>query len=246
MLAALVLPSLLTATDTSAVPASFYRDDVARGNGAIALIGDSLTYAYWAGLPSSFVAEDWGPFQLEARSGRFTTTTTEAATSGLDAVRSVRAGGFDPPVWIIALGTNDLALTYGVPGATATLIDTMMDEIGPGHSVVWVNVYKKGSVAKAVAFNNELTAATGRYPDLVIADWFTVISAHPEWLQDDGVHNNVAGAIARNEFVANAALGLDPPLICDPPPVMGPASPKAEKFDEAAGAFQPAVRLCHR
>lgn len=247
LVAVMAFPTLLSSSNTSALPASFYRDNVSRANGALALVGDSLTYAYWSGLPSSFVAENWGPFQLEARSGRFTTTTTTDATSGLDAVRRIRAGGFDPAVWIIALGTNDLSLTYGVPGATAALIDTMMNEIGAGHRVVWVNVYNRNSLTKAIAFNDELQAATQRHPDLEIADWFSVVSAHPEWMYTDGVHNNLAGAIARNEFVAHAALvAFIPPLICDPPPSSVPQAPQIVEANGPAEASAPAVRLCHR
>ena len=247
LLLALAVPSLLTASDTSALPASFYRDDVPRANGSVALIGDSLTYAHWSGLPAEFVAERWGPFQLEARSGRFTTTTTESATSGLEAVRRVREGGFEPAVWIIALGTNDLAITYETPGATAALIDTMMTEIGSGRRVVWVNVYKQFSVTKARAFNDELQSATARHPGLVIVDWFTVAAAHPEWMQDDGVHMNMTGSVARNQFVARAALAsATPPLRCDPPPTSAAPDLKAAKFELAASATLPAVRLCRR
>ncbi len=247
MVCALLLPTLvLPATRLAALPASFYSDSTSRANGGIALVGDSLTYSYWSGLPASFVAEKWGPFQLEARSGRYTTMTSSSATSGLDAVRRIRAGGFDPPVWIVALGTNDLWRTYSIPGATAVLIDTMMKEIGTGHRVVWVNVYNRDSLTQAIAFNNELLAAVGRHPQLTVADWFSVISANPQWLTADGVHLNLTGSIARNEFVAHAGLvPPPPPLVCDPTPAAATQSPQPTEFTLAAEARAPAVRLCH-
>jgi len=242
----LVAPSLLPAERTSALPAGLHEDATVRARGAIALIGDSLSFSHWAGLPEEFEQERWGPFQLEARSGRFTTTTTPEATSGVDAVRRLRAGGFDPPIWIIALGTNDMSVTSAVPGATAALIDTMMSEIGPGRRVVWVDVYKRYSKGATAAFNNELTAATGRHPGLTIANWHGLVAANLDWLTDDGVHLTLEGSRQRNRFVARAAAELTTALlVCGEMPGAVVHAP-VNLSVEAATALLPAVRLCHR
>lgn len=232
----------------AATQGSMVIDRVVRPNGGIGLVGDSLSYAYFAGLDDAFRAEAWGPIGLEVRSVRRTTVTQAIATSGLDAVRRLRANGFDAPVWIVALGTNDILSTFNTPGSAATLIDTMMSELGAGKRVVWVNVYAGNVDVKARAFNEALTAATSRHSQLVIADWYSLAADHPEWFvlsppfTDDGVHINSAGAIARNQFVARAALASPCTAVARfVPPVGGLIR---GSWAGGASALEPAQRLC--
>ncbi|MGB8860392.1 MAG: GDSL-type esterase/lipase family protein [Ilumatobacteraceae bacterium] len=237
---AVATAAVLGGGSTSALPASFYADADVRPNGGVALVGDSLTFAAWGELPAVFLHKKWGPFQLEARSGRKTTTTLASATSGLEAVRRIRDGGFDPELWIIALGTNDVRPTYGKPGTAAAMVDAMMAEIGPGHDVIWVNVYLRDSPAETDAFNEVLRKAATRHRRLTIADWLSVVLANPQWVTADGVHLDLTGSLARNEFVAG--VGLVPG--CEGEPPGAPAATPPIIATASAGA--PAQRLCHR
>lgn len=185
---------------------SLVTDLTEREHGSVAVVGDSLTYAYWGDLPDAFAEQGWGPFAIEARSARRTTETNRIATSGLDAVRRLRANGFDPHLWIVALGTNDLFLALHDPDAVDALIDDMMDEIGSDHEVVWVNLYTVGRRDEIAVFNDRLQEATRRHDNLVIADWFSVIDPHPEWTGGDGVHPNLEGARQRNRFLAEVGF----------------------------------------
>jgi hypothetical protein len=72
VLSSVFVGSFVVGERTSALPASFYADADPRPNRSIALIGDSLSFAYFEGLPAEFVRNKWGPFQLEVRSGRRT------------------------------------------------------------------------------------------------------------------------------------------------------------------------------
>ena len=201
MAAAVAVPQ-----EVSARPASYYVDSTVGVMGPVALVGDSLTISSWYGLPGEFVRQGWGPFQLEARSARRALVPSSIATSGIEGIRHIRSSGFDAPVWVVALGTNDMNVVAAQPGGAVGLINTVLDEIGPGHRVVWVNVYASGFLANSVQFNAALNDVAAIRPTLTVADWFTLIQAHPEWLYPDGIHPNATGAAERNQFVAREAL----------------------------------------
>ena len=224
----LVASSSAPMSAQGATPGLLYIEMAPRPNGGLAVVGDSLLFTQFHELDDSLRAQQWGPIGIEVRSGRRTVIPQEIATSGIDAVRRLRAWGLDPPIWVIALGTNDMTYTYGNVAAVDALIDTMMAEIGGGRRVVWVNVFARStdSKARAIEFNGRLTAATSRHPLLSIADWFTLASGNPSWFVDD-VHTNIAGAIARNEFVAQAALMPRCPLVAPSVSLAEPSPPVA-------------------
>lgn len=242
-LAVLVMVAVLQVArpSSAAIAGSLHVDRVVRASGAVAVVGDSLTYSYWSALPGSFVAQQWGPFALEARSARRTLVTTSIATSGVDGIRRIRATGFDPVTWIIALGTNDMNITYKNPRATDELIDALMAELGSGHRVIWVNVYARDFPAQTRAFNDALTLATRRHGNLAIADWYGLVMAHPNWIGSDGIHPTLEGAEARNGWVAT--LGFT--RFCPPtPPVVVPPVVVPSVGTSGAAATAQAVRLC--
>lgn len=208
LLAALLAlgPVAMDATPAHALPASYLEESTAGPAGSLAIIGDSLTIGYWGGLDDALRAAGFGPFRMEARSARRTIVPIEGSTSGIDAVRHVRSDGFDARVWVVALGTNDVNPTSGKPGEPDRTILAMLDEIGPGHVVVWVNVHAGRSSANAAAFNARLAAIAAERPGMWVADWASLAAVHPEWMRDDGVHNTAQGAVQRNRFVAAQAL----------------------------------------
>lgn len=194
------------AAPADALPASYFEDATPGPAGSLAIVGDSLTIGYWGGLDDTLRQAGFGPFRMEARSARRTVVPIEGSTSGIDAVRHIRQGGFDAAVWVVAVGTNDINLTAGTPGEPDRTIITMLDEIGPGRTVVWVNVHAGRSQANAAAFNARLAAIAAERPGMVVADWSTLAGTNPQWMREDGVHNTAEGAAQRNRFVAAQAL----------------------------------------
>ncbi len=173
-------------------------------------------------MPGVLAAQGFGPFQMEARSGRRTILSTSLATSGIDGVRHIRRSGFDPDLWVIALGTNDLNISVPTTGATDALINAMLDEIGPGHRVVWVNAYTTKSSVNAAAFNDRLLAVSQLRPMMVVADWSSLAAEHPDWISFDGVHTSPMGADQRNEWLAATALAdRDPDAVTGTGPATG-------------------------
>ena len=160
----------------------------------VLLIGDSI--AVMASGPE-FDRAGWA---FNAFRGRTTPQGTEVARK-VDA--STRA------VVIVALGTNDYRDTAAAYGRK---IDQMMEVVGTGPRVIWVNVdahtTKLANVAKGV--NTALTAATDRYPNLWVADWnayVATLEGTPDLRAGDGVHYGQKGSEIRRTWT----LGLVAP-----------------------------------
>lgn len=207
----LAVTALTAPTPAAALlPASYVVDTQPRMAGAVAIVGDSLTVSYIAGLPATLRSAGFGPFQIEARSARRTIVGLPGVTPGIEGVRHIRSSGFDPPLWVIALGTNDINPTARPVGAADLTIVALLDEIGPGHRVVWVNTFAARSDANARAFNERLAQLAATRPNLVIADWYSLASDNRQWIRDDGVHPTATGAVQRNEFVVRQAFAARP------------------------------------
>jgi len=85
-----------------------------------------------------------------------------------------------------------------------------------GKPVLWVNIYRsdtKGTMAAADLFDQQLTAATSRYPNLTVLDWSSYIQSRPELMGEDHIHLTSDGYVARAGWMARQiAAGLRLPL----------------------------------
>ncbi len=97
---------------------------------------------------------------------------------------------------IVALGNNDA----GNPTTFGHRIDGVLQAIGPVRRVVWVNLRQFASWTPAM--NQQLTAATGRWPNLVIADWSARATPNPGLVYGDGLHLTPAGQAAMAQLIA--------------------------------------------
>jgi hypothetical protein len=99
-------------------------------------------------------------------------------------------------VVVVALGNNDM----GNPTTFAQRVDGVMQAIGPVKRVIWVNLRNFASWTPAM--NQQLTLATGRWPNLVIADWSARATPDPSLVYGDGLHLTPAGQAAMAELIA--------------------------------------------
>jgi len=97
---------------------------------------------------------------------------------------------------VVALGNNDA----GNPTTFGHRIDGVLQAIGPVRRVVWVNLRQFASWTPAM--NQQLTAATGRWPNLVIADWSARATPNPGLVYHDGLHLTPAGQAAMAQLIA--------------------------------------------
>jgi hypothetical protein len=110
-------------------------------------------------------------------------------------------------VFVIGLGDNDVGFTTdSVPKAMA-LINSMVDAIGPGREVLWLNITHPEPTWQAT-WNQALALVATQRLNVHVWDWASVAAPHPEWLVGDGVHLTPTGYRQRSLLVADATKVL--------------------------------------
>lgn len=169
------------------------RDEGPDGPAAsVFLVGDSITVM---ARMDQEVPPGWA---VDARAGR---TTPE----GIAVVEERDLADVD--VVVVALGTNDAADDAATYGAR---VDRMLDAIGPGPEVVWINVdANTAELARAAdGVNAALDDAARRHPRLVVADWDAYVAEHEDeddLRSGDGIHYGVRGSEIRRDYTVEQA-----------------------------------------
>ncbi len=149
----------------------------------ITAFGDSLIVTSATGLADRFPG-----IMMDAKSNR-------QWPDGLAAVRARLAEGTVRRAVVIDFGTN------GGIADRQTVYDTL-DALGPDRMIVLVNLY--GVSDWIPDANQALEEITSGYPNVIIADWHSTISKHPDMLQSDHVHPGIEGANLYADMVKDA------------------------------------------
>ncbi len=99
-------------------------------------------------------------------------------------------------VVVIQQGNNHIA----GEGPFAAQIDEAMAVLAGVERVVWLTVAEKWP--SRVEINTAIRAAPQRWPQAVVADWASVIAAHPEYA-GDMLHLTAAGRVAIAQLIAS-------------------------------------------
>ncbi|HLS63105.1 MAG TPA: acyltransferase family protein, partial [Ruania sp.] len=121
--------------------------------------GDSMMYVAAPGLTDAFPGMD-----IDAVSNRQWPDVRAAIEGAID-------DGSIRDVVIIAAGTN-----AGV--RDQEIVRDTLDDIGPDHQVVLVNIY--GASSWVPESNENLTDIAADYPNVVVADWHSAATEHPD------------------------------------------------------------------
>lgn len=145
---------------------------------------------------------------------------------------------------VVATGYNDQAGTFPL-GVDALIQQARAKGI---DRVIWltyrenVGYVSPGATSNAASFsaNNAYlrsVVGSGRYPELILADWDSYSRSRPSWLTSDGVHLTVTGAHEAAAYVSRKLASLErrecPPGLggpttqggwCADPDVTGPPS----------------------
>ncbi len=172
------------------------------------MVGDSLTVGTLPFQADDLAVAGWSHSAIDAFGSRGVRTKVRADQhTGLTAVDAIRAASGDTPAWIVALGTND-AVIYS-RAKQADVIRQMMDHIGYGHTVMWINVYLPEARPLQVAWNSALAAAADeRAGEMLVYDWASFAEENQRWMAHDHVHYSRVGYRYRSTAIGIASRGL--------------------------------------
>ncbi len=163
----------------------------------VTMITDSVGgVLYWATTAREALADGFN-FHLDTRACRKLVSLGCYAYEGTppSALETIREIGPElGPIVIVDVGYNDLADGY------AADLDTVMVALAAAgvRHVIWVTLEEsQGTWAQ---INVQIRAAPARWPGLVVADWATAVTGHPDWFAD-GVHMNELGGAAFSRFL---------------------------------------------
>ena len=182
-------------------------DPTQRAHGPVGYIGDSQSGGYPGGLRQGLVKYGVGPFRCDIQGSRSLTRSSSRFPSGVQAVHSARAAGFDPPVWVLGMGANDMWFISAKPSTARQMIDQLLGAIGGQRTVYFLTMWELTQGTTFLKFNAALNEARGRWPRLHLADWASIARRHPEWHGHDGVHYTATGAVQRNAFIVATMKG---------------------------------------
>jgi lysophospholipase L1-like esterase len=179
----------------------------------VAVVGDSLTLSAQQEVTDTLGRLGLGVVRVDGQVSRRMTSATDTIRSGLSVVQEIAASS-NPQVWVIALGTNDVA--SGVPAdSLSRSVRQVLDAIPPGAMVVWVDTWLRDEFDAVVAGNQIIREAVESRPNSVVADFFSY-GDDEGIVGSDGVHLTTAG---RRLFANVMANGIAAVLDGEPAPV---------------------------
>lgn len=168
---------------------------------SVAVVGDSLTVAATELIDVALNAIGMEVVTIDGIEGR--RITGGAVVPGVDAIETIIAGGADPDVWVIALGTNDIGAKV-VGDAAATAANEVLALLPPDAPVVWVNAWIRDQAGDAALFNNVVSEVLAARGNTTIVDWYD--NAKDDGLiSADGVHLTDLGEA---RFASQMAAGI--------------------------------------
>jgi lysophospholipase L1-like esterase len=166
----------------------------------VAMVGDSITVGSQAALEEGFGTLGLADAQVDAEVGRRMVTGVRVG-SGLEAVDEISAAG-PPDLWVIALGTNDVA-NY-LPSEYADVINALLADIPADVPVVWVDTYLEDYQDLSSQFNDVLRRVLAQRGNATVVDWASV--AAEDGVLTDGVHPSGFGV---QEFTRRVVAAVD-------------------------------------
>jgi lysophospholipase L1-like esterase len=142
--------------------------------------------------------------------------------SGIERIRSLRAAGVEPDLWVIQLGTNDLGAVKNCRCDdqivfAGDLIDRLLAELPADTPIAWVNLMNRADFDVTNAFNEALRRRAVAEPYFRRIDWARRSLPRPDWFVDP-VHLTFEGVVQFTQmYVDDIGALLDSPPGPTPP-----------------------------
>ena len=203
------------------------------GTGKVFIIGDSISNGTSTQLTTALTEKGFSSVDIDAKdSRRLSSGGTDL--DGISVLEKDSARWKDASTIIIELGTNGTINPTNIAAITA-----LIKAGNPAAKVYWVNIgvnnAQRSSPIDFASLNNILTsgAAAGGYS---VIDWASVVTAHPEYISDIGVHPfTEAGRPSFASTVASAIVSTAGEISTAPKQVTGGASCICENSSETGG-----------
>ena len=179
---------------------------------SVAVVGDSLTVSAADEIEVALAAIGLDVLVIDAKESRRTTRGSTNLSSGAEAVESIlseTSPGAEPGLWVIALGTNDVASVGSLDGFGPEMRE-LLALIPDDAPVIWVDLWIRDR-AEAIAQANLMIRAELRDRDggSAVVDWF----AHGDdegVITGDGVHLTEAGQLLFATSIADTVDEMFP------------------------------------
>jgi hypothetical protein len=174
--------------------------------GAVAVVGDSLTYQSARDLAAKLQRDGWGPVCVDGTISRTVEYGNSSIPDGLDAVRRIRSVSSEwtrsDVTWVVALGTNDSGFSRSSSTRANTSAAKLANEIGNVGNIFWVNTRtnRTGSPASYEAAWNAGVSQLG----VRIINWSSAAQTNPAVMGGDKVHLTSLGVTVRNDVIVRA------------------------------------------
>jgi lysophospholipase L1-like esterase len=167
----------------------------------LAMVGDSITVGSQDELVAAFAGIGLPDAEINAESGR-RMVENDGVTSGLEGITEVLADGPTPDLWVIALGSNDVA-NYDAD-EYPTVIGELLAAIPADDPIVWVDCYLTDYEDESAVFDGALREVLAARGNATVVDWATV--AATDGVLTDNVHPSGFG---RSEFARRVVDGVN-------------------------------------
>lgn len=177
---------------------------------AVAVVGDSLTASAQDEIIRTLSTLGLGVVTVDGQVSRRMTSSTDTIRSGEDVVTEI-ATIASPKVWVIALGTNDVA-SGSPPETIRSSVQRVLDAIPTDSLVVWVDTYIRDEPEAVAAGNLIIRDVVSGRPGAMVVDFFSY-GDDPGVVVGDGVHLTDMGQQLFANVIANGiaqVLGRNP------------------------------------
>jgi lysophospholipase L1-like esterase len=161
---------------------------------AVVMIGDSITKGSLPALDERFGQLGMSSITIEAENGKrmaVSSTQNPSGSSLAEFVAEMSDTDHSEELWIVALGTNDIA-QYDSPDEIAAAVNEVLDRVPDEAPLVWVDTYFRDRPEQQELVNSIIRDRVERRGNSVVAPW-SAFAAEDGVLTGDGVHPTPGG-----------------------------------------------------